>query len=109
MSRKSPKPLSSLLFQPGSPLQALASRAAAAVSLADGLRAALPAALGEHVQGASLREDGTLVVLAASSAWAARLRFEAPLLLDCARRLEPAARSIEVRVAGAAAPRRPPG
>ena len=100
MSRKTPKSLSEIVFRPGTPLQELADRAAATIRLADGLRAGLPPVLADQIRGASLRDDGTLVVLAASSAWAARLRFEADALLDCARRQAPAALRVEVRVAG---------
>ena len=100
MSRKTPKPLSEIVFRPGTQLQELADRAAATVRLGDALRAGLPPGLADQVRGASLRDDGTLVVLAASPAWAARLRFEADALLDCARRQAPAAKRVEVRVAG---------
>lgn len=100
MSRKTPKSLSELVFRPGGPLQDLADRAAAATRLTDGLRAALPPALGDQLRAAQLHDDGTLVVLAASSAWAARLRFEADALLACARRQAPGVSRVEVRVAG---------
>lgn len=104
MSRKTPKSLSTLAFRPGGPLAALAGRAAATASLADQLRTGLPPALGRQLRSANLREDGTLVVLAASSAWAARLRFEADALLAAARRLTPAVTRVEVKVAGPGAP-----
>jgi hypothetical protein len=100
MSRKTPKSLSELVFRPGGPLAELARRAAATVSLVEGVRAGLPDGMGEQLRGVNLRDDGTLVVLAASSAWAARLRFEADALLAAGRRIAPGARRVEVRVAG---------
>lgn len=46
--------------------------------------------LGDEYAGAlvaaNLRDDGELVVIAASSAWASRLRYEADKLLAAARR-----------------------
>jgi len=100
MSQKQPELLSSLALGPGGALEGLARRAAERVGLADGLRAALPPALGEQLRGANLRDDGTLVVLAASSAWASRLRFEAAALLAAAGGLGLAPLRVEVRVAG---------
>ena len=40
---------------------------------------------GASIRAANVREDGTLVVLASSPAWAARLRFESDKLLAAAR------------------------
>ena len=50
------------------------------------------------VVAANLREDGELVVIAASSAWASRLRYEADALLEAARNagLEPTACRVRV-------------
>lgn len=100
MSQKQPELLSSLILGPGGALEGLARRAAEQVGLAGQLRAGLPPALAEHLRAASLREDGTLVVLAASSAWAARLRFESAALLAAAGSLGLAPGRVEVKVAG---------
>jgi predicted nucleic acid-binding Zn ribbon protein len=93
-----------LIFRPGSAIAGLAREAEAATGLVDELRAALDPPLAEALAGARLREDGTLVVLAASSAWAARLRFEGERLLEGCRARHPEARRVEVRVRGPAVP-----
>lgn len=49
------------------------------------LQRALPADSAQGLVAANLRDDGELVILAASSAWASKLRFEADLLLAAAR------------------------
>ena len=46
---------------------------------------ALPEDCGGAIVAANLREDGDLVVIAASSAWASRLRYESDTLLAAAR------------------------
>lgn len=50
------------------------------------------------IVAANMREDGELVVIAASSAWASRLRYETDTLLEAARKagLEPAACRVRV-------------
>ena len=62
------------------------------------LQRALPAEMAASLVAASLRDGGELVVLAASPAWAAKLRFEADLLLAAARDAGVDAASIRVRV-----------
>jgi hypothetical protein len=58
--------------------------------------------LGDEYAGAivaaNLREDGDLVVIVASSAWASRLRYECETLLEAARKagLDPTACRIRV-------------
>ena len=54
-------------------------------SLAAVLRAALSPAEADSVVAANVRNDGHLVVVCRSSAWAARLRFHDASLLDSAR------------------------
>ncbi|MDX1403170.1 MAG: DciA family protein [Woeseiaceae bacterium] len=49
------------------------------------LRTALPADSAGALIGASLRDDGELVLICASSAFAARLRYEANRLIETAR------------------------
>ena len=66
--------------------------------LTDVLARALPA---EHAQGivaANLRETGELVVIAASSAWASRLRYETDSLLEAARSVGVEAHTCRIRV-----------
>jgi hypothetical protein len=91
------------MFQPGSPVQQLASEASAAMGLAQVLRSVLPPDLGDALRSASLH-DGTVVITAASPVWAARLRFESSALLAACRARFPAAERVKVRVGGSPDP-----
>ena len=53
--------------------------------LATVLVRALPPDEGAAILAANVRDDGELVILCRSSAWASRLRFEADALLTAAR------------------------
>lgn len=70
--------------------------------LASALVRALPADEGVAILAANLREDGELVVLCQSSAWASRLRFYADALLHAARAHGTDASRCSVRVARSA-------
>lgn len=50
------------------------------------------------IRAANIRDDGELVVLAESPAWAARLRFEADRLIAAARETGATVSSCKVRV-----------
>lgn len=104
MAEKSLKPLGELMFRPGSAVGALARQAAIAEvragDLALRLRSLLDPALAQALSAAHVRDDGILVLFAQSPAWASRLRFEAPRLLDACRAFVPAARGVQVRVTG---------
>ncbi|MDH4106934.1 MAG: DUF721 domain-containing protein [Gammaproteobacteria bacterium] len=50
--------------------------------LTERLRQALGPELGRELVAANLRESGELVLICSSSAWAARLRFEADRLVE---------------------------
>jgi len=67
--------------------------------LAQILRSALPPAEAEGLGAAVARDDGLLVVLAPTPAWAARLRFESDTLLAAARAAGLDVRACKVRVA----------
>ncbi|MDX1499545.1 MAG: DciA family protein [Woeseiaceae bacterium] len=67
--------------------------------LTERLRRALGRELGTPIVAANVRDDGTLVVLVESPAWAARLRFEADALIAAAGRTKPPVARCEVRVA----------
>ena len=58
----------------------------------------LPDEYAGAIVAANLREDGDLVIIAASSAWASRLRYETDALLAAAREagLSPSACRIRV-------------
>ena len=62
------------------------------------LCAALPDEYAGAIVAANLREDGDLVIIAASSAWASRLRYETDSLLAAAREtgLNPVACRVRV-------------
>ena len=66
--------------------------------LADILTRALPEEHAAGVVAANVREDGELVVIAASSAWASRLRYESETLLKAARDSGTKAHTCRVRV-----------
>lgn len=53
--------------------------------LTDVLARALPPEQAAGIVAANLREDGELIVIAATSAWASRLRYAADELLSAAR------------------------
>ena len=53
-------------------------------ALVAALQAALPPETAGAIRAANIRDDGELVVLASSSAWAAKLRFETDTLIKAA-------------------------
>ena len=66
--------------------------------LVNRLQQALPDDIGQQVLAANVRDNGELVVLASSPAWAAKLRFEADALLQAARATGAEVGSCTVRV-----------
>ena len=80
-------------------LGSIVERARALGELTDRLARALPGDCAGAIVAASLRESGELVVIAASSAWASRLRFETETLLAAARDTGLSPTSCRVRVA----------
>lgn len=62
------------------------------------LQKALPADQGQAIAAANIRVDGELVILAASSAWAARLRYETEALMVAARESGKTVNRCTVRV-----------
>src|SRR6056297_602027 len=69
------KKLGNLLSRPDSPLAGIVERARAMETLTAAVRAALSEDARAHLVSAARRDDGTLVLVTESSAWAARLRF----------------------------------
>lgn len=67
--------------------------------LASALAGALTPEEGASVLAANIRDDGELVVLCRSSAWASRLRFSADTLLEAARARGAEVSRCSVRVA----------
>ena len=76
----------------------LISRARQMGALADALQNALPESDRDSIIAANLRDDGELVVICASSAWAARLRYETATLLQAATDAGIPATSCRIRV-----------
>jgi len=67
--------------------------------LTDILCNALPESDRSAIVAANFREDGELVVICASSAWASRLRYETEILLQAARNAGVMAQTCRIRVA----------
>jgi hypothetical protein len=55
-------------------------------SLTSSLQAILPPDLAANLIAANMRDDGNLVLVCSSPAWASRLRFEADQLTEAARK-----------------------
>jgi hypothetical protein len=68
-------------------------------SLTTALQAELTADLAENLIAANVREDGNLVLVCSSPAWASRLRFEADKLIEIARGTGVPVNSCSVKVA----------
>ena len=66
--------------------------------LAQALARALPPDEAASLVAANVRDDGELVVICRSPAWAARLRYEADTLLDAARRHGAVVNKLTIRV-----------
>ncbi|MDJ0813107.1 MAG: DUF721 domain-containing protein [Woeseiaceae bacterium] len=66
--------------------------------LVSALQQALPGEIAQQVLAANIRDDGQLVVLTSSPAWAAKLRFEADTLMAAARQSSAEVTSCKVRV-----------
>lgn len=70
----------------GGTLDEIIQRAQNMDELTTALRSELPADTAPNLLAANLREDGELVLICASSAWASRLRFESDNLMTVARK-----------------------
>ena len=85
----------------GGDLAAVVRRARAMGELTHTLCKGLPDEYAGAIVAANLREDGDLVVIAASSAWASRLRYETEALLEAARDAGVSATRCRIRVSSA--------
>jgi hypothetical protein len=79
-------------------LGSIVKRAQQLGELTDTLSGALPADFAGAIVAANVRDSGELVVIAASSAWANRLRYETDALLASARDAGLTATVCRVRV-----------
>jgi len=94
-----PKRLDNLLnANDGGDLGQIIRRAREMGELVQVLQASLPAEAAPGIIAANIRGDGELIVLAASSAWAAKLRFQADLMITAARQTGAEIHSCKVRV-----------
>jgi hypothetical protein len=62
------------------------------------LQAELPAELAENLLSANVHDNGELVLVCSTSAWAARLRFEGNALIAAANKAGHSARACRVTV-----------
>ena len=85
----------------GGELAAVVRRARAMGELTHTLSRGLPDDYAGAIVAANLREDGDLVVIAASSAWASRLRYETEALLEAAHDAGVKAKTCRIRVSSA--------
>ena len=76
----------------------LINRARRMGELTDVLSNALPESDRNAIVAANVREDGELVVICASSAWASRLRYETEVLLAAANTAGVTAHTCRIRV-----------
>lgn len=76
----------------------LIGRARRMGELTDILCNALPESDRSAIVAANIREDGELIVICASSAWASRLRYETEVLLKATRDAGITAHTCRVRV-----------
>jgi hypothetical protein len=76
----------------------LINRARRMGELTDVLANALPESDRGAIVAANVREDGELVVICASSAWASRLRYETEKLLQAAKDAGLSAHTCRIRV-----------
>ena len=76
----------------------LINRARRMGELTDILANSLPESDRSAIVAANIREDGELVVICASSAWASRLRYETEKLLQAAKDAGLSAHTCRIRV-----------
>jgi hypothetical protein len=76
----------------------LINRAKRMGELTEILSRALPESDRSAIVAANIREDGELVVICASSAWASRLRYETETLLEAVKDAGMTAHSCRIRV-----------
>jgi len=76
----------------------LIGRARRMGELTDILSSALPEPERSSIVAANVRDDGELVVICASSAWASRLRYQTDTLLDAASKAGISAQTCRIRV-----------
>jgi len=79
-------------------LDKIVQRAQHMDSLTSALQAGLEPDLAVNLVAANVREDGVLILVCSSPAWASRLRFETEPLIEIARKTGMAVSSCTVKV-----------
>lgn len=82
----------------GNRLNKIIQRAQKIDSLTTTLKSTLPMEFAENLLSANLHDNGELVLVCSSSAWASRLRFESNALLSAAQKAGVEARICKVTV-----------
>lgn len=98
MLRKKAKSLSDLIRASDSPLGHLAEEARRRTDLGTVLRKGLPPEVAAGLLHCNIRTDDTVVLIASSPEWAARLRFEAERVRELCRENGTPVERIVVRV-----------
>ena len=98
MLKKDPKSLSALIADKKGALGDLAGQARLREDLSDYLRKQLPAGLADGFLHCNVRDETTLVVIAASPEWASRLRFETQVFSDLCSQQGLQLESVQVKV-----------
>jgi len=92
-----PEEINSILAHKTDTVSALYHHALKLIELQNQLKALIPAPLDEHVTIANCR-NGILTVHTDSAAWAARLRFEVPSMLEKLNDISPDAHLQTIRI-----------
>ena len=82
----------------GGGLDKIVQRAQNMDEIAHKLRSVLAPDLAEQIRAINVRDDGELVIVCATSAWAARLRYDSETLVAAARKLGVDVTRCRVRV-----------
>lgn len=82
----------------GQGLDKIVQRAQNMDEIAHKLRLVLEPDLAEQIRAVNVREDGELIIVCSSSAWAARLRYDSKQLVAAARELGADVTRCRVRV-----------
>ena len=100
MAKSKPKSLSELIGSKDSGLGRLAAEARKRADLGDFLRDRLDPQIAGGIAHCNVRDDGTLVIIAVNSEWAARLRYESTQLIALARENGAKVSACKIRVTG---------
>ena len=83
---------------PDNRLDRIIQRAQDIDALTSALKAELPAEIAENLLSANVHENGELILVCSTSAWASRLRFESNELIAAANKAGHSAKACKVTV-----------